>query len=184
MIIRLLLIVGLILSVAAFLAYECRGGFSPYVYDPAGASTRGDVTHYTSVPPPPEARDIRVAAYSEGQATANFVRFSAPADNCRKYAVQVAHKQLESLDPGEMYFDLGMFRFDSHVFKDLRWFDLPYAQKFWSVQNGALVFQEVIPIDDLHCPPDFIGADVPSDVLHVAVRVDASRGVFYYYGVH
>jgi hypothetical protein len=180
---RLILTASLILIVGALVGYVIWL-FSSHVYDPAEASTPPDVTHYTSVPPPSEARDIRVAAFSYQQAGFTFVRFTAPVDVCMKYAAAIMpNNALKPLTPDQGLQDLGTIHGASFRFHDLRWFDLPYDVGYWSTQAGQLVFRYP-PTQEILKTSFIVGADADTSqngYLDSSVRVDLSRGVFYFF---
>jgi hypothetical protein len=168
--------------------------FSGHVYNPGDETTRADVTHYTSVPPPPEAKDFRVASFQEGTGVINLIRFTAPVDVCRKYAAAVVpNAALGSLSWDQRYMDVGTLYSASLRIHDLRWFDLPYAQGFWTVQSGEPVFRNPsaqanppkTPDADPPQASEIMGAEASDEQAHqkgfesVSVRVDMKRGVFY-----
>jgi hypothetical protein len=178
-----ILIVSLILLlVVAWVGYVVWYLFSTHIDNPAASTTPADVTHYTSVPPPPEAREIRVEAFEYGQARLTFVRFSAPVDVCRKYAAAVMpNTTLTLLSWDQRYNDLGAIFAGSNQLHDLRWFDLPYAKSFWTLQSGQPVFQHAS--GNIPEAPEIVGADANTaqkGYLTTSVRVDVSRGVFYF----
>ncbi len=132
--------------------------FISNTYDPGNKSSSADVAEYLQVPPPPEAHDFHVAAYQEMIAKCVFVRFSAPAEVCKKYAKAIVpDKPLASLDYNSKYQDLMMLQISASHLSDLRWFDLPYAQNCWVMQSGRPVFQ--LPPDSIinATYPDLIG---------------------------
>jgi hypothetical protein len=161
--------------------------FLPHTYDPATASTAADVTYYTSIPPPPEAHDFRVAFHSEGIARFVFIRFSAPAEACRKYAQAVLPNiPLKPVGWDQKYNDQMSVYVASQKLNDLRWFDLPYINGHWTTQSGQPIFQK--PPDNAPIPdyPDIVGTEAPSNTGYrgeeytsTEVRVDQSRGIFY-----
>jgi hypothetical protein len=167
--------------------------FSTHRYDPGGPSTPADVAYYTSVQAPTEIRDIHVAAFDYGQARLVFVRFSAPADVCMKYAALVMpNTALKPLSWDQRYSDvMALYLGTCQINHDMRWFDLPYAQGFWSIQSGQPVFRNpsaqsttpVSPDKEIPQSPDIVGADANTQLqgyLTTSVRVDVSRGVFYF----
>jgi hypothetical protein len=124
--------------------------FFPHRYEPTH-STAAAVARITSLPAPPEAKNIRTAEYHHFQAFAEYVRFEAPVDVCLRYAESIAGEKLKPVDAG----DLQMYqqRFLIGGFRDLKWFDLSTAV-------------------------DVVGAGGGPSVPEV--WVDRKRGVFYY----
>jgi hypothetical protein len=177
---------SLVLLVAAFVAYVAWEAFGTHVYNPAGASTGADVARFTSVPPPPEARDFRVASFRYGQAGLNFVRFSAPAEVCRKYAATVMpNAAFTPVSRNQKYDDLMALYMAANWLGDLRWFDLPYARNIWTLQRGLT--GATMPQIDIPEAPDIVGADANTEkkgYLTTSVRIDLSRGVFYFLQVN
>ncbi|MGD0461012.1 MAG: hypothetical protein ABSB74_00850 [Tepidisphaeraceae bacterium] len=171
-----------VLLIGAYAGYMIWYLASTHVNDPAGASTRADVTYYTSVPPPPEAHDIRVAAFEYVQARLTFVRFLAPVDICVKYAAAVMpNTTLKPVNWDQEYRDLGAIYAGANKLHDLRWFDLPYANSYWTIQSGQPVFRQPSPQNPE--APEIVGADANTEqkgYLTTSVRVDVSRGVFYF----
>jgi hypothetical protein len=157
------------------------------VYDPGEASTPADIAYVTSVPTPPEARQLRVASYEYQQARFTFVRFSAPVDVCQKYATTVMPKMiLKSLNWDQKHNDLMTIYVGEKVLHGLNWFDLPYATAFWTQHSGKLVFREPTDEEILESP-EIVGADQNTELKgysRTAVRVDVLRGVFYYLQVN
>jgi hypothetical protein len=178
--ILILIVPLLIVALGADIIWEA---FVRHVYDPTAVAKPSDVTYYTSVPPPPEARDFRVAAFNYGQARLTFVRFSAPADICRKYAAMVMPNAiLKSLTQDQKYSDLMAIYAGTNELPDIHWFDLPYGHIFWTMQAGKWMFQKPA-IENIPDAPDVVGADENTErqgYLTSSVRVDASRGVFYF----
>jgi hypothetical protein len=177
-------VIGLVLFVPAYLAWYV---FVPHRHDPGAATTPADVQYYTSVPPPPEARDLRIAAFEYGQARFSFVRFRAPADVCRAYAAKVLpNTTLAALTDDQTYNDLMALYLGSYQLNDLRWFDLPYAKSFWSTQAGQPVFQKP-EIDRLPKTPNVSGVDANTEktgYLTSSIRIDEANGVFYFFQVN
>jgi len=180
--VRIRLIVTSVILLLAGLPGYVIWTLLPHAYDPAGASTSADVTYYTSVPPPPEATNFRVAAYRFQNLRLVFVRFSAPPDVCRKYAQAVMpNTALASLNYDQKSLDLGAISMASNCLHDMRWFDLPYAQANWILQSGQSAFRKSSDwtIADY---PNIVGADADTPPLYAttSVRVDISHGLFYF----
>lgn len=180
---------GYIVGIAAllfvgFFAYEVWVTFL-YNVDFGSWSTRGDVTECTSVPPPPEASDIRVAMFSHGQARNTFVRFRAPVDVCLKYATLVAHNmELKPLDGDQVLSDLdNLCGYCNLSGRDLCWFDLPYAQSYWIDTEGGVRFHRP-DYQNLPAAKNIVGADPHADSDVPFIRVDVSRGIFYFYTIN
>jgi hypothetical protein len=155
----------------------------PHIFDPARASTKGDIASLTFVEPPPQANDVRVADYLNGQAHISFVRFSAAPDVCASYAARIIHTKLAPLTREQMGYDLQTLRFGSSALPDLKWFDLSYAKEYWVIQNGKEVFQPAEFFNNLVIPNNFQGADAEIEGWTFAVRVDTSHALFYFYRV-
>jgi hypothetical protein len=161
--------------------------FAIHRHDLAEATTPADVAYYTSVPPPPEARELRVAAFEAGQARSTFVRFKAPAEVCRAYAAKVMpNMPLSALTEDQTYNDLMAIYMASQWLHDLRWFDLPYATSGWTLQSGQAVFQKPA-IEKMLRANGVIGADMDTEKTGYSsssVRVDIANGVFYFFQVN
>jgi hypothetical protein len=181
------LIVGISLLVLAFLGYAVLYPIwyasSRHVHDPGDASSPADVARCTSVPPPPEARELRVAAFQYGQARLTFVRFSAPKEVCLKYAAAVIPSvPLTAISSEQQYDDVGAIDAGFRELHDLRWFDLPYANSFWTTQGTTVAFRRP-SLEQIPSAPNIVAADAntqTSGYLTTGVRVDLLRGVFYF----
>jgi hypothetical protein len=184
-ILRPIAIATLILLPLAFLAYRIAWPFLTHHSDPGAASSAADVAELTSVPPPPQASGFRVASFDHGQARLVFVRFDAPADVCEKYAPAVLppNSKLKPLDWQDRYDDLATLSMGTREFDDLSWFDLPYLRGFWKAQGGKKVLPYPQASANIPEAPDVVGAEADTQLEGYAstkVRIDTSRGVFYY----
>jgi hypothetical protein len=178
-------LVGIVaLLVLGFLAHGIWVIFF-YNVDYGSWSTSRDVAACTSVPPPAEANDIRVAIMRYDQARNTFVRFRAPVNICLKYAAQVTHNaELKPLDDDQVYSDLSaLFSYCNLSRRDLRWFDLPYAQGYWSATKGNVTFRKP-DYGNVPAASNIVGVDLHTDSDFPSIRVDVSHGVFYYYTVN
>jgi len=175
-------IVGLLLLVLAVPAYVYWRVFVEHVYDPGAASTAADVVNCIGIAPPAEARDLRVATFEFGQARNVFVRFTAPVEVCEKFATAIMPVgELKPVGEHEQYNDSIAIYMGSRALSDLRWFDLPYANVFWSGGPGKPVMEKP-EYDMLTKSPQIIGADgdgLTPAYMSSSVRVDTARGVFY-----
>jgi len=183
--IRFIVITALILLPLAYLVYGIAWPFLTHQSDPGTASSAADVAELTSVTPPPQASGFRVASFDHGQARLVFVRFDAPADVCEKYAAAVLppNSKLKPLDWQDKYDDLSTLYSGTLQFHDLSWFDLPYLQSFWTSQGGKKVLRDPRGTDRIPEAPDVVGAEADTHLQGYAstkVRIDTSRGVFYF----
>jgi len=178
------LILIVILLPLAFLAYQFASPFFTHQSEPGPASSASDVAQLTSVPPPPEATGFRVASFEHGQARLLFVRFSAPASVCQKYAAAVLpNAKLKPLDWQDKYDDLATLSSGTAQFHDLSWFDLPYLNSFWRLQGGKKVLPYPQASDNIPEAPDVVGAEADTHLegdASTKVRIDTSRGIFYF----
>jgi hypothetical protein len=183
--VRLIVIVCVILLPLAFVGYTIWWMYAAHSYEPGEASNAADVAELTSVPPPPEARDLRVASFEHMQARLVFVRFSAPVDVCRRYAAAVLpNSTLKTLDWNQRNDDLGTVATGSYRLQDLSWFDLPYLHDLWTTSPaGKRVLPSPSTVTKIPEAADMLGADADTSAqgyLSTTVRVDAGRGVFYF----
>ena len=122
-----------------------------HVDQPAVPTSAADAEAYTGVPLPPEAKNIRVAAYRQWIEYAQYVRFEAPVSVCLKYAAKVAPGS--ALQPVEIFQRKLDARAPRQGVLDLTWFDLEAATNV---------------VGRLAGPPE---ADI---------WIDQDRGVFYF----
>jgi hypothetical protein len=181
---RPIVITSVILIPLAFVGYTIWWMYAAHSYEPGSASTAADVAALTSVAPPPEAREFRVASFEHMQARLVFVRFSAPVDVCRKYATAVLpNSTLKTLDWNQRNYDLGTVATGSYRLHDLSWFDLPYLHDLWASQAGKKVLPSPATVANIPEAPDMLGADANTSsqgYLSTTIRIDAARGVFYF----
>jgi len=182
--VRLIVIVSVVLLPLAFVGYTIWWLYADHRHEPGAASTAADVAALTSVPPPPEARDFRVATFEHMQFRLVFVRFSAPVDVCRRYAAAVLpNSTLKPLDWNQRNEDLGTVFAGSYRLHDLSWFDLPYLHDLWTSEAGKPVLPSPSTVASIPEAPDMLGADsntASEGYLSTTIRVDAARGVFYF----
>ena len=182
--IRTVLMAGIILLPLAYVGYTLWSMLAEHHHDPGRATTAADVAELTSLPPPPEARDFRVATFEHGQARLIFVRFSAPSDICQRYAAALLpNAKLKQLTWDDRYFDFATVSSGSHRFADLSWFDLPYLQGRWTSEAGKPVLPSPSAADRFPESDDVLGANANTSAegySSTEVRVDAARGVFYF----
>jgi hypothetical protein len=180
---RIVILIVILLPLG-YVAYELWSMLATHRHEPGGPSTAADVAELTSVPPPPEARDFRVASFEHGQARLVFVRFSAPVDVCKRYAAAVLPSAaLKTLTWDDKHFDLGTVAAGSHQLRDLSWFDLPYLHDLWTTQAGKPVLPWPSPNRNFPETPDMLGADAMTEsegYLSTTIRIDAARGIFYF----
>jgi hypothetical protein len=179
--------IAVVVLILSFPAYVVWYVFVPHRHDPGAATTSADVEDYTSVPPPPEARELRVAAFEYGQARFSFVRFKAPAEVCRAYAGKVLpNTTLAALTDDQTYNDLMTLYLASYQLNDLRWFDLPYAKSLWTTHTGQPIFEKP-DIGRLPKTPNVSGVDADTESTGystTSIRIDEANGVFYFFQVN
>lgn len=84
---------------------------------------------------PPEATNIRAASYRQWIEYAQYLRFEAPVDVCRRFASTVVPKA--TTQPADQFDLSGNARTPRpNAFTDFSWFDLDKAQDVFTVGGG------------------------------------------------
>jgi hypothetical protein len=122
------------------------------VYEPAPFATAADIPNGVGVPLPPEARNIRVAGWSQWIAHESYLRFEAPVPVCLQHAAKVLPDETLLPVPANVLANIRPVQ--PGIFKDFSWFDLTTAQNVVGAGGG--------------------GSQQPQ------IWVDQKRGVFYY----
>lgn len=124
----------------------------PHVHEPAAIATAADASEACGIPLPPEARNIRVAGWSQWIAHEDYLRFEAPVAVCLRHAaVLVPGTALAPVSAEQLALEAR--RRDRGILRDLSWFDLGAARNVVGAGGGS------------QCP---------------RVWVDQVRGVLYY----
>src|SRR5512140_1713690 len=129
-------VVGTAFAVVAVI--RCATALAPplQVYEPAAFATAADAFQGCGIPIPPEAKNIRVAGWSQWIAHEDYVRFEAPVPVCLRHAaVLVPGEALAPVPPDRLAADARPPQ--PGIFRDLSWFDLGAAQNVVGAGGGS-----------------------------------------------
>jgi len=108
---------------------------SPHIYEPSGPVTAAKASAYLGIAVPPEATNIRIFGYHQGNGYQRMVRFEAPIAAClRAAAAAVPDERLDQADE----YDLKRVRTmgPDNSIAEPTWFDLSKATNAIAAGGG------------------------------------------------
>jgi hypothetical protein len=129
-------VVGVVAAVVGALGRAAALTNDFRVYEPAPFATATQASTGCGIPVPPEAKNIRVAGWSQWIAHEEYLRLEAPVPVCLRHAaVLVPGEALAPVPADQLAADARPPR--PGIFQDLSWFDLGAARNVVGAGGGS-----------------------------------------------